>query len=164
MVPSSFVVIHERDWPSAGKLDRRAFAARGVGIRGSARNYLAPSTVTEAEIAAVWREVLNLGSVGVDDNFFDLGGDSLLIAQVRSQLERSFGRPISIIDLFRYPTIAALAAFVDQADVGPASEVGRHRAIGAPNRDRLAVRRGSIGRPMPGSAARRIRRGSPSSA
>jgi amino acid adenylation domain-containing protein len=132
MIPSSFVVIHEQDWPSAGKLDRRALAARGVGIRVSARTYLAPSTETEAGIAAVWREVLNLGSVGVHDNFFDLGGDSLLIAQVRSQLERSFGMPISIIDLFRYPTIAALATFLDQADAGRASEVVRHGATAAP--------------------------------
>ena len=53
------------------------------------------------------------GRVGLHDNFFDLGGDSLLITQVRSQLERLLSTQISIIDLFRYPTVSSLGRFLD---------------------------------------------------
>ena len=63
----------------------------------------APATEEERIITKVWREILNIREVGVRDNFFDLGGDSLLIVQVRSRLEPLFSREISIIDLFRYP-------------------------------------------------------------
>ncbi len=69
-----------------------------------------PSNESEARIAEIWREVLAMETVGRNDNFFDIGGTSLLLVQVGSRLIETFGRDIPITDLFQYPTIASLAA------------------------------------------------------
>jgi acyl carrier protein len=67
----------------------------------------------EREVAAVWREVLGGDEVSVDDNFFNLGGHSLLLAQVAARLEERRGREIPLLDLFRHTTVAAQAAYLD---------------------------------------------------
>ena len=70
-------------------------------------------TATEALIAGIWREVLERESVGVADNFFDIGGHSLAVAAVHGRLTAATGRSIRMLDLFRYPNIRALAAHLD---------------------------------------------------
>ena len=64
----------------------------------------------EKTIAAIWQDVLGLPQVGTSDNFFDLGGHSLLVVQVQRRLREACGREVSITDMFRLPTIRALAA------------------------------------------------------
>ena len=59
---------------------------------------------TERLVAEIWREVLELERVGVDQNFFDLGGHSLLLVQVHGRLRKAFSKPISMLDLFQHPT------------------------------------------------------------
>jgi amino acid adenylation domain-containing protein len=87
-----------------------------------------PRTATEEAIAAAWREVLGLDSVGVEDSFFDLGGHSLLIVQVHRLLTDRFPA-LAVLDLFRYPTISALAAFLTQEKTDQVSlEESRERA------------------------------------
>lgn len=114
MVPSSFVILDAGLPVSSGKLNLREFAKRRASSAGVRRSgYQPPATGVEATIAGVWCDVLNLGQVDPRDNFFDLGGDSLLITQVRSQLEGLLSTPISIIDLFRYPTVSSLGRFLD---------------------------------------------------
>jgi iturin family lipopeptide synthetase A len=108
-----------------GKLDRRALPAPDAAPRGPA---VAPRNATEEAIAAVWREVLGVPAVGVKDSFFDLGGHSLLVVQVHRRLAAQFPE-LAIVDLFRYPTISALARLltrerVDQVDL----EKSRERA------------------------------------
>ena len=71
----------------------------------------APAGGLEEKIAAVWREVLHLDNVGVDDNFFDLGGHSLLVVQVHRALREQIDQPLSLTDLYRFPTIGLLAEF-----------------------------------------------------
>jgi acyl carrier protein len=81
-------------------------------------------------IAAVWQEVLLIDRIGTNDNFFDLGGHSLLLAQVHSRLRRQLQRDISMIELFRFPTIGSLAAHLFAASDGSASvRQGQERAI-----------------------------------
>ena len=70
-----------------------------------------PETRTEEAIAEVWADILHRDHVGVDSNFFDIGGHSLLLVQVHERLCRMFLSPISITDLFQYPTVRTLAAF-----------------------------------------------------
>ncbi|MGY6217871.1 phosphopantetheine-binding protein, partial [Methylolobus aquaticus] len=86
-------------------LDRRALPAPERASTAT----LAPRTPTEAQLAAIWQEVLGLDSVGVSDNFFALGGDSILSLQVVSRA-RAVGYALSPKDLFRHQTLAALAA------------------------------------------------------
>jgi amino acid adenylation domain-containing protein len=137
MIPSSFVMLDELPWTSTGKLDRRALAVESPSHRKLEGAYVAPVTEAEEIIAAAWRDVLNVGQVSVHDNFFDLGGDSLLIAQVRSRLEPLLGESISIIDLFRYPTVSSLAQHLDRGD--PQTSLVRAA------QDRARRQRGAIG-------------------
>ncbi|NIR48175.1 amino acid adenylation domain-containing protein [candidate division KSB1 bacterium] len=116
MVPSAFVFLEAFPLTPNGKVDRRALPAPG-GIRpelGSA--FVAPQNEIERGIAGVWQEVLGVEKVGIDDNFFDLGGHSLLLVQVQSKLQKKFERELSIVDLFKYPTINALAKYFGQEE------------------------------------------------
>jgi acyl carrier protein len=68
-----------------------------------------PRTELERAIARIWRDVLGLDEVGIDQNFFDVGGHSLRLVEVHSRLRAELGRDVSIVDLFRFPTVSALA-------------------------------------------------------
>src|SRR5205823_6673811 len=65
-------------------------------------------------IATVWREVLERAEVDVDDNFFDLGGHSLLLLRLQHRLQTALGHPVSLVELFQYPTVAAFVAHETQ--------------------------------------------------
>ena len=127
MIPAVFVPLDAFPLTSSGKVDRRALPAP-QGSRESAVEtiYVDPRTELERTIAGVWREVLKLDRVGTGDNFFDLGGHSLLAAQVHARLAEVLGRDIALLDLFRYPTVASLAAFLGGAM--PTVAAGRARA------------------------------------
>jgi len=125
MVPAAFVVLDALPLTANGKLDRRALPAPDAAARGPV---VAPRTATEEAIAAAWREVLGLPAVGVEDSFFDLGGHSLLIVQVHRLLAAQFPE-LAVVDLFRYPTISALAQFLSKERVDQVSlEESRERA------------------------------------
>lgn len=68
-----------------------------------------PVGAVEREIAAIWRNVLGIEEVGVHDNFFDLGGRSLLLVRVQARLSERLNRSVSMLELFRRPTVHALA-------------------------------------------------------
>jgi acyl carrier protein len=81
--------------------------------------YVAPQKEIEGTIASVWQAVLHIDRVSIEQNFFDLGGHSLLVAKVIGQLQEKFNRELSTIDLFQYPTIKAMAQYLSQEnDVG----------------------------------------------
>jgi amino acid adenylation domain-containing protein len=125
MVPSAFVVLDALPLTANGKLDRRALPAPDAAARGPV---VAPRTATEEAIAAVWRDVLGLTAVSVEESFFDLGGHSLLIVQVHRRLAGQFP-DLAVVDLFRYPTISALAQFLSKENVDQVSlEESRERA------------------------------------
>jgi amino acid adenylation domain-containing protein len=114
MVPSAFVFLEVLPLTPNGKVDRRALPAL-VGLRPELEAaYIAPRTHVERIIAAVWQEVLRIERVGLHDNFFDLGGHSLLLGQVYSKLHEVFGNEIAMIDMFEYPTIDALTKYLSR--------------------------------------------------
>jgi amino acid adenylation domain-containing protein len=121
MVPSSFVIRETLPRTSNGKVDRRALVRDANTGRGAGRPYVPPAGKTEESCAAVWREVLQIERVGAHDNFFDLGGDSLLTTQVRSRLYRDLGRQLSIVELFRFPTVRSLAQYLDEQEAKDAA-------------------------------------------
>ena len=115
MVPATFVFLDALPANRSGKVDRAALPrpnGRGADLPTVQGSTL--STDLERKIAAVWRETLNIDAVGVDDNFFDLGGHSLLIAKLHSRLRGTLPKEISLIDLFRYPTIGSLVKHVGE--------------------------------------------------
>jgi amino acid adenylation domain-containing protein len=103
-----------------GKVDIAALPVP-QGRSALSASYRPPSTTVERTVAGVWRDVLGVGAVGRDDNFFDLGGNSLRLVQVQSRLQLALDRELSIVELFRYPTIRALSAHFD-ADSDGADE------------------------------------------
>jgi len=114
MIPSAFVEMEALPLMSNGKVDRAALPRpESLHIGGQTR-YVAPQTRLEQTIAAIWQEVLHIEYAGVDDNFFDLGGHSLLLVQVQNRLQLILEERLSIIDLFQYSTISSLAHHLQQ--------------------------------------------------
>lgn len=127
MVPSALLAVDTMPLTPNGKLDRRALPEPGSVGPDGVRSV--PAGRLEGEIAAVWKEVLGLDSVGASDNFFDLGGHSLLTIQVQRRLRERLGRDIPITDLFRFPTVRALADHLEGGDATTrGADVGRSRA------------------------------------
>jgi acyl carrier protein len=69
-----------------------------------------PRNELESVIAQAWKEALGAEQVGLEQNFFDLGAHSLMVAEVHMQLQQSLGREISLVDMFQFPTVHALAS------------------------------------------------------
>jgi amino acid adenylation domain-containing protein len=121
MVPSAFVLLDAFPVTKSGKVDRRALPAQDRSRPELASALVMPQSDAEQLIASVWQEVLQLEAVGIHDNFFDLGGNSLLLLQSCSKLAEAFGVELSIGELFQYPTIYALAQHLSQTSrEGPA--------------------------------------------
>ncbi|MEQ9548564.1 MAG: amino acid adenylation domain-containing protein [Coleofasciculus sp. G3-WIS-01] len=127
MVPSAFVILDKMPLNANGKIDRKALPAPARSRPELATDLVLPQSEIEQEIAQVWQGVLQLDAVGVNDNFFDLGGNSLLLIQVHKELVERFGSDLSVVALFQYPTIRRLAQHLSQT---PPSENPFHRPQG----------------------------------
>ncbi|MGW1201114.1 condensation domain-containing protein, partial [Streptomyces sp. NPDC002536] len=112
MVPAVFVSLERLPLTPSGKVDRRSLPEPEVQAGRLGSEYVAPRTAAEEVLAAVWSEVLGVEKVGVHDNFFDLGGDSIISIQVASRAGRALGVRLSPRVLFEAPTVAGLAALV----------------------------------------------------
>ena len=126
MVPTALMVLPALPLTPNNKVDRRALPSpRATTVVPFAA---APENLLEQRIAAIWQEALGLQSVGMTDNFFDLGGHSLLVVQVQRRLRESWGHEVSITDMFRLPTIRALAAHLGGQGASTALDQGLSRA------------------------------------
>lgn len=119
MVPDAFVMLETFPKTPIGVLDRRALPA--PALIQSAAPYVPPGSVAEEKIAAVWEEVLKREAISIHDNFFDVGGHSLLAMQVHSLLHPDYPA-LQMVDLFSYPTIHTLAGYVEQNSNGAARQ------------------------------------------
>lgn len=119
MVPSVVVVLDTLPLTPSGKLDRAALPDPEVV---SQAGFQAPRSDTEHALARVWQEVLGLERVGIDDNFFALGGDSIVTLQIVSKAAQA-GVPITARDLFAHPTVAGLARVAGRTATGPGTDV-----------------------------------------
>jgi amino acid adenylation domain-containing protein len=118
MVPSAFVTVDALPLMPNGKVERRALPLVDQTPSELASSFIAPRTELQRAIATMWQDVLGINKVGVHDNFFDLGGHSLMLVRLRSKLNKTLGVDLSIIDFFRYPTVAAQAAHLSEASGG----------------------------------------------
>jgi acyl carrier protein len=146
MVPAVFVRLEALPVTSNGKVDRQALPVPQpfAGI------YEAPDTEVQNTIAEIWQAVLRLERIGLHDSFFELGGTSLSLVEVRSRLREALGCEVSLVDLFRSPTVASLALLLAPPPEerperpAPSFDSARQRA----RRRRLAVQQrhpGSLG-------------------
>jgi len=130
MVPSHFVSLEALPLTPNGKLDRKALPAPAISLAGDGRSYAAPRTPTENAIAQIWSAVLGMERVGVSDNFFDLGGYSLLLLRVHSRLCASLRPDLPFVALMQYPTVRTLASYLSgtaEPSVVPAAAADRAR-------------------------------------
>jgi amino acid adenylation domain-containing protein len=142
MVPSAFVVVDALLYTPNRKVDKKALAALAVPPAGSALPEIT-SAGLETMIAEVFKEALGIGEVGVQDNFFDLGANSLTVAEVAVALRNILGRDIPLTDLFQYPTIRTLTAYLTQSPTESApSERGSGRGQARKEALRLRSRGG----------------------
>src|SRR5439155_14478878 len=128
MVPSAFVILDELPHTPNGKIDRNALPDSEKRPISASKTLAPPQNAVEQIITDIWKEALRVDRIGRDDNFFDLGGHSLLIAGIHSKLTASLGRELRIVDLFQYPTISALAEYLAPTEtVQPTSRSARRR-------------------------------------
>ena len=113
MTPAAFVQMAFLPLSAHGKVDRRALPSPDAASFATT-DYVPPATQTEMRLAEIWRTLLGVQQVGRDDNFFDLGGHSLLVTQLFYHLERNFGIQLPIQNLFQFPTLVACSAQIDQ--------------------------------------------------
>jgi len=148
MVPLNLVQLAELPRNNSGKIDRRALPEPERDL-GAGPAFTEPQNETERTIARIWGEALGLERIGVHDNFFNLGGHSLLLVRVHHLLETALDRPLPMVALFEHPNVAALARFLDRGRSAPGKKESRDR--GARRREAGLARR----------AARRSRRAPP---
>jgi amino acid adenylation domain-containing protein len=151
MVPAAVVVLPVLPLTANRKVDFKALPAPEGSPEAA---YVMPRNEVERTISGIWREVLRVQRVGVNDNFFDLGGHSLLMARVHSRLREAFpGFSLGLVDLFKYPTVSVLATRLsggEGEEAVPASRAGVERA----RIRRNAAGRGETGIAIVGMACR----------
>jgi len=119
MLPTQFVMLDALPLTPNGKVDRKALPQPNGSSQPEP--LALPRTEVETAIAALWQSVLNLEQVGLHDNFFDLGGHSLLMVRVHGQIQKQLAIEIPLVELFRYPTVSSLAAYLRHRDNGAAT-------------------------------------------
>jgi amino acid adenylation domain-containing protein len=142
MVPETIVYVDELPVGPTGKVDRARLPEPPATRPELRQPRVAPASATEHRVAEVWARVLGLDRPGVHDNFFDLGGNSILLLSVLTALREQGDTGLSMVDLFQHPTIAALAERVDRpAAPGPSTaDRDASRRRGQDRRERLAAR------------------------
>jgi amino acid adenylation domain-containing protein len=116
MIPAAFVRMDRLPLTNNGKVDRRALPDPAGGRPEIAAPFVAPRTDAERTVARIFSECTGIEPVGIEDNFFDLGGDSLLLARLVSRLSRAFGREISVGQAFESPSVAGMARLLESRE------------------------------------------------
>ncbi len=133
MIPSAFAILTRLPRTPNGKLDRRALPVSDLELLRSAEPYIAPRTAVEERLAGIWCTVLGVNAPGLNDNFFDLGGNSLLATRLLAQVKEVLGVDLNPAVLLHAPTIGQLAATVLRPDWSPSRVIvklqsGEHAA------------------------------------
>ncbi|HEX8148210.1 MAG TPA: amino acid adenylation domain-containing protein [Pyrinomonadaceae bacterium] len=146
-VPSAFVMLEEMPLTPSGKIDRAALPRADGPAQDSDAAYVGPRDEMERTIAGVWGDLLKVEKMGVHDNFFDLGGHSLILLRMQSKLREILRRDIAIVEIFEHPTISSLARHLNRATPEPET-FRRAREEAAARREALErrSRRGTAAR------------------
>jgi amino acid adenylation domain-containing protein len=131
MVPSHFVFLDSFPLTANGKIDRKALPDPSTIDNESDAAPELPRSEMERVIAQAWKDALAVDDVGLNENFFDLGAHSLMVAEVHMQLQQMLGREISLVDLFQFPTVTALANHLNGAETAPRISSRAERRLGA---------------------------------
>lgn len=138
MVPDYFMMVEAIPLTINGKVDRRGLPLPRAVTRD---NYVEPRSPIEKKLAHIWRDILKIERVGIHDNFFDMGGNSLGIVQLISRIKEELGCEIPEIKILEHPTIGTIAGYLGGNEPGrsPRGEPGENRQRGI-DRSKLSVR------------------------
>jgi fengycin family lipopeptide synthetase D len=118
-IPSLFFKVNSIPLTVNGKVDERALGKMGILLNPGAR-FVAPRDEMEQAVADIWQDVLELDQVGIEDNFFEIGGTSLELLKVNRLFNERFNRDIQVVTLFSYPNIKAFRSFLRDMETGGA--------------------------------------------
>jgi natural product biosynthesis luciferase-like monooxygenase protein len=149
MVPSHFVRMDRFPLTPNKKIDRKALPRPDVKVERAPEEQVAPAGEVEEKVATVWKRILGLTQVSSHDNFFELGGHSLLAVQAHREIKEATGKELTVTDIFRFPTIASLAAHLEGDGAGSNASLkdsaeraaARRQAATAPSKRRVLKRR-----------------------
>ncbi|HEV2205771.1 MAG TPA: amino acid adenylation domain-containing protein [Candidatus Acidoferrales bacterium] len=116
MVPGSYMHIDNFPLTANGKIDRKALPLPANSRRNLAQDYVGPATAAETQLVELWKEILQIDQIGVDDNFFDLGGTSVTAARMVALYQARYGRKISVLKVFEHPTVSQFAREIEQEE------------------------------------------------
>ena len=132
MVPSAFIMLESLPLTPNGKLDRRALPAPVRDIQDSQTEYVEPRTELERLVAGMWKEVLKTEKVGINDSFFDLGGNSIKAAILVNRLQAKLEAFVYVVALFDAPTVAQLAEYLEHHYQDAVARVCGQKSIASP--------------------------------
>ena len=122
MIPVVYVPLEQMPLTPNGKVDRKALPApQGSRVKAEG-GFVPPQNNLERSVAAIWRDILHVEHVGVDDNFFDFGGHSLQVVQVQNRVRETLGIDVPVLKLFQFPTIRMLATFLEEQSAPAADD------------------------------------------
>ena len=140
MIPSIFMILPAFPKTPNGKINRQVLPEPDQLRPDLDTEYVTPGNTLEQLIVRIWSENLNLDQIGIDDNFFDLGGNSVKMAQIYQQLCQSFpGKEFSIVELFQYPTVHSLGQYLAAANSIPESGMMEEERTAARRQRRKAL-------------------------
>lgn len=126
MIPSNFKIMASLPKTPIGKVDRKVLPQPDRDDLNLTKNYVPPTNQVEQQIAGIWKEILNIEQVGIYDNFFDLGGHSLMATQITTRIKEIFHVNVALKMLFESPTVANLALIIAEAQ---AEKVGNEAEL-----------------------------------
>ncbi|QHS63326.1 non-ribosomal peptide synthetase [Chitinophaga agri] len=130
MIPSAVITLDVLPLTSNGKVDKRALPDPEAA-QLSAAGYVAPKNATETQLVTIWQEALHVERIGVHDDFFRLGGDSIIAIGVISKIREVFNRAVRLYDLYQQPSVSKLAVVLEQTAVIAPVESEQHIAVKA---------------------------------
>ena len=116
MIPGFYIKIEKMPLTPNFKIDRNALPEPGSRRPNLEVDYIAPNTDIENHIAGIWRQILKCQLIGVEDNFFDLGGNSVLVSHMHIELEKAYPGKVELVDIFAYPSISKLVKLIKKQD------------------------------------------------
>ncbi|MBN2109391.1 MAG: amino acid adenylation domain-containing protein, partial [Deltaproteobacteria bacterium] len=119
MTPSFFVMLESFPLTPNGKIDRKALPQPDMQADREEYSFVAPRDQLEIQLASIWQKMLGVKSISIKDNYFDLGGNSLMATRLFAQIEKSTGKTIPLATLFRAPTIEQIAGILREKDWKP---------------------------------------------
>lgn len=147
MVPSRFIFLNEMPLNTSGKIDRKRLPQIEKVRPLLETRLVSPRDEVEDAVAEIWKRVLRIPELGIDDNFFDLGGHSLLMVQAHREIQERFEASVPLIKLLEHPTVRALASYLQGRVQSDSSEYLEDRA--AKQKMAMMVQRNNAARARP---------------